>query len=206
MLRNVLALLAATFFGVGAAYAQEGGAGAGRVEIGAFPGGGIVFTQSSNGNEPDFGNYAVGASLTVNVNRWIGIEGEGGGTIGIHQSFNVGSKTFTDQRSPSMWSYSGNIVVNPGGSDRAVVPYVTGGVGGLTLCPCGGVDNLGITSYETYLTGSVGGGVKWFSTRHFGVRGDYRFFMVKKNDTAPLFFGNENRYGHRVQAGLVFTY
>jgi hypothetical protein len=206
MLRNVLALLAATLFGIGAASAQEGSAGAGRVEIGAFPGGGMFFTQSSNGNEPEFGNYAIGASLTVNLNRWIGIEGEGGGTIGIRQNFSVGPQAFVDQRSPSMWSYSGNLVVNPGGSDRAVVPYLTGGIGGLTLCPCNGVDAIGITTYDTYLTGNVGGGVKWFSTRHFGVRGDYRFFMVKNNDTAALFFGNENRYGHRVQAGLVFTY
>ena len=206
MLRNVLALLAAMVIGVGAAYAQETGAGAGRIEIGAFPGGGMFFTESSKGNEPDFGNYALGASFTVNVNRWIGFEGEGGGTIGIHQNFNVGQEAFTDQRSPSMWSYNGNIVVNPGGSDRAIVPYLTGGLGGLTLCPCGDVDTLGITKYETYLSGNVGGGVKWFSTEHFGVRGDYRFFMVRNNDSAPLFFGNENRYGHRVQAGLIFTY
>src|SRR6185503_14620426 len=159
MFRRVLIVLAAAAFGVGTAYAQEGSAGAGRVEIGAFPGGGMFFTQSSNGNEPEFGNYAVGASLTVNVNRWIGIEGEGGGTIGLHQNFTVAAKAFTDQRSPSMWSYNGNLVVNPGGSDRAVVPYLTGGVGGLTLCPCGGVDTLGITKYETYLSGNVGGGV-----------------------------------------------
>ena len=205
-MRKAMMVVAATLFAVGSAHAQEVGAGAGRIEIGAFPGGGMFFTQSSNGNEPEFGNYAVGASLTVNVNRWIGIEGEGGGTVGLHQNFTVAAKPFTDQRSPSMWSYNGNLVVNPGRSDRAVVPYLTGGVGGLTLCPCGGVDALGITTYETYLTGNVGGGIKWFSTRHFGVRGDYRFFMVKNNDTAPLFFGNENRYGHRVQAGLVFTY
>jgi hypothetical protein len=56
------------------------------------------------------------------------------------------------------------------------------------------------------LTGNVGGGLKWFSTRHFGVRGDYRFLMVKSKDGSPLFFGNENRYDHRVQADLVFTY
>jgi hypothetical protein len=74
------------------------------------------------------------------------------------------------------------------------------------MSPWGEVDNLGITTYDTYLTGNVGGGLKWFSARHFGVRGDYRFFMVRNKDTAPLFFGNETRYGHRVQAGLIFTY
>jgi hypothetical protein len=82
MYYKILTLLAATMFGIGSAYAQEVGAGAGRIEIGAFPGGAIVFMQSADGNEPSFGNYALGASLAVNVNRWVGFEGDGGGTIG----------------------------------------------------------------------------------------------------------------------------
>ncbi len=166
----------------------------------------MFFTESGNGNEPDFGNYALGGSVTFNLNRWIGVEGEGGGTLGIHQNFNSAATAFSDQRTPNMWMYSGNLVVNPGGSDRAFVPYATGGIGGLTMCPCDGVETLGITAYGTYLTGNAGGGLKWFSTKHFGVRGDYRFFAVKNKDSAPWFFGNENRYGHRVQAGLIFTY
>jgi len=206
MFRRVLIVLAAAAFGVGTAYAQEGGAGAGRVEIGAFPGGGMFFTQSTNGNEPNFGNYALGGSVTLNLNRWIGIEGEGGGSVGLHQTFSVAGNTFTETRTPGMYSYNGNVVAHPAGSNRAIVPYATGGLGGLTMSPKGGVENLGITNYETFLAGNVGGGLKWFSTRHVGVRGDYRFFMVKSKDAAPVFFGNENRYGHRVQAGLVFTY
>ena len=191
---RILALLATLALGVGSAYAQDGAAGAGRFEIGAFPGGAMFFTESGNGNEPDFGNYALGASVTFNVNRRVGIEGEGGGTLGIRQNFISGSTPFADQRTPGMWTYSGNIVLSPHGSDRAFVPYATGGIGGLTMCPCGEVEALGITAYETYLTGNAGAGLKWFSSRRFGVRGDYRFF------------GNENRYGHRVQAGLIFTY
>jgi hypothetical protein len=199
-------VLVAAAFGVGTAYGQEGGTGAGRVEIGAFPGGGMFFTQSTQGNEPYFGNYALGGSVTVNVSRWIGFEGEGGGSVGLHQTFNVAGNTFTETRTPSMYSYNGNVVAHPAGSNRAIVPYATAGLGGLTISPNGGVESLGITKYETFLAGNVGGGLKWFSTRHFGVRGDYRFFMVKSKDTAPVFFGNENRYAHRVQAGLVFTY
>ncbi len=30
--------------------------------------------------------------------------------------------------------------------------------------------------------------------------------MIRNKETAPVCFGNENRYGHRLQAGLVFTY
>jgi hypothetical protein len=206
MARKVLVALAVVVFAAATAYAQEGGVGAGRIEIGAFPGGGMFFTKTSNGNEPAFGNYALGGSLTVNANRFVGFEGEGGGTLGVRQAFNFGETAYTNQRSPSSWMYQGNVVVNPGGSDRAVVPYATGGLGGLTLSPHREAGTLGIDTYKTYLTGNMGGGIKWFSTNHFGVRGDYRFFIVRNNDTVPLFFGNETRYGHRVQGGLIFTY
>ena len=91
-------------------------------------------------------------------------------------------------------------------SDRAVVPYATGGLGGLTLSRHREASLLGINTYKTFLTGNMGGGLKWFASPHVGLRGDYRFFIVRNNDTAPLFFGNETRYGHRVQGGLIFTY
>ena len=71
------AVLAVVAFTAVSAYAQERVVGgAGRIEIGAFPGGGMFFTKTSNGNEPEFGNYALGGSFTLNVNRWIGFEGK----------------------------------------------------------------------------------------------------------------------------------
>jgi outer membrane protein with beta-barrel domain len=190
----------------GTVSAQELGMGAGRFEVGAFPGGGVFFTASEKGNGTDFGNYALGGSFTLNLNRWIGLEGEGGGAVGIRQDFTMGTTPFTGERTPNMWSYGGNVIVSPGGSNRPIVPFAAAGLGGLTMCPCGAGSKLGITNYDTYLTANVGGGLKWFSTRHFGIRGDYRFFMVKSKDSAPLLFENQNRYAHRVQAGVVFTY
>ena len=67
---------------MGTAYAQER-VGAGRVEVGAFPGGGIFFGQTTDKTGPNFGDYALGASVTVNFNKWVGAEGEIGGGIGI---------------------------------------------------------------------------------------------------------------------------
>lgn len=206
MARKLLGTLAVVLFAATSAFAQERGIGAGRVEIGAFPGGGMFFTKTGNGNEPGFGNYALGGSLTLNVNRWVGLEGEGGGTLGVRQGFIFGDTAYTDQRSPSTWMYHGNAVVNPRGSDRPLVPYLTAGLGGITLSPHREARLLGIENYKTFLTGNLGGGVKWFAAPHLGFRGDYRLFVVKNTDTAPLFFGNETRYGHRVQGGLVFTY
>jgi hypothetical protein len=205
MARKLLTAFAVVLFAT-TAFAQERSIGAGRVEIGAFPGGGMFFTKTSNGNEPAFGNYALGGSFTLNVNRWVGLEGEGGGTFGVRQAFTFGDTAYTDQRSPSTWMYHGDVVVNPRGNDRPLVPYLTGGLGGITLSPHREARLLGIENYKTFLTGNLGGGVKWFATPHLGFRGDYRLFVVKNNDTAPLFFGNETRYGHRVQGGLVLTY
>ena len=64
--------------------------------------------------------------------------------------------------------------------------------------------SLGITDTETFLTGNVGGGVKWYSGR-WGLRGDYRFITVQYKDDAPAFFGQETRYGHRVDGGIILN-
>jgi hypothetical protein len=44
------------------------------------------------------GNYAVGASFMVNVNRWISLEAESGESIGIPQTLKFNQTPFTDQR------------------------------------------------------------------------------------------------------------
>ena len=84
---------------------------------------------------------------------------------------------------------------------RSVVPYVTGGVGGLTLFDRRA---LVIDDAETFLTGNVGGGVNWYAGR-WGLRGDYRFITVQSKDDAPAFFGQETRYGHRVYGGVLLN-
>ena len=181
------------------ASAQESGAIAGRAEVSAFPGGGILFTEASSG--PDFGNYALGGSFTYNFNRFVGLEAEGGGTFGIDQKLDLRG----GQRSaepPNTLAYNGNAVVYPIGNNHAAVPYATGGVGGLTLFERASV---GVSDRTTFLTGNVGGGLKYYFNDRWGVRGDYRFFAVRSKDDAPSFFGRETRYGHRVYGGLVFN-
>ena len=79
-MRTAIIVTLVTLLSVSAASAQEGtAAGAGRMEISAFPGGGVFFGGSRTGTEPDFANYTVGASFTWNANRWMGVEGEVGG-------------------------------------------------------------------------------------------------------------------------------
>jgi Outer membrane protein beta-barrel domain len=208
MLRRISSLFVVALLTAGSAYSQEAGLGAGRIEIGAFPGGGLVFQESGKGAEPDFANYALGGTFTLNVNRYFGIEGEAGGSLGIKQNLSTVEGVTLEEKTPNTWLYMGNAVLNPLGNDRTLVPYAAGGVGGLTLLDVTGEDApvTGLARNETYLMGNVGGGLKWFASRHVGLRADYRFFMVKGKDAAPAFFGVEDRFGHRVTAGLLLTY
>ena len=183
--------------GTGTAHAQETGPGPGIVEVTIIPGGGTFFTEGKDTQGPSFGNYDLGAGVTVNFNRYVGVEGEVSGGLGITQDLQSGGLT-SNTKTPDLLNYTGNVIVSvPSGS--SVVPYMTGGAGGLSLFERAG---LGIADTETFLTGNVGGGVKWYSGR-WGLRGDYRFITVQSKDDAPVFFGRETRYAHRVYGGFV---
>lgn len=197
-------VLVMTALGAGVASAQERTAGAQRWEVTGFPGGGIVFTKgSSDSGEADFGNYALGGSLTYNWNQYWGIEGEVGGAFGVDQRIQfAGRNSIGDASPPNMLAYNANAMFYPLKNDRRFVPYVTGGVGGLTMFQ---KEEVGFDDDETFFTSNVGGGVKWYFGR-WGIRGDYRFFAINSKDDAPAFFGRDDRYGHRVYGGLIFGF
>jgi opacity protein-like surface antigen len=208
-IRQVAIAAGLTLAIVGSASAQSsepGSTGAGRWEISAFPGGGIIFTKGDRANTPEFGEYALGASATYNLNRWVGVEGEFGAGLSVNQDLSFSDRLQRDAKVPHTLAYNGNLVVSPLGSNRAIVPYVTGGAGGLTLLNRDDVASLGVTDNQTFFTGNAGGGVKWFATRHVGLRADYRFIAIKSKADAPAFFGlDETRYGHRIYGGIVLT-
>ena len=179
------------------AYAQESAPGPGVVEVTLIPGGGTFFTKGADTQETSFGNYDLGAGVTVNFNRYVGVEGEVSGALGIKQDLQFGGLT-SNLKTPNAVNYSGNVVISAP-TRSPVTPYVTGGIGGLSLLQTTG---LGIDGTETFLTGNVGGGLKWYSGR-WGLRGDYRFVAARSRDDAPAFFGHETRYGHRVYGAVV---
>jgi len=181
------------------AFAQESSPGPGTVVVTVIPGGATFFTEGKDTKGPSFGNYGLGGSVEVNFNRYIGVEGEVSGALGVTQDLQF-SNGITNTKSPNLVNYSGNVVVNAA-NRSSVVPYVTGGIGGLTLLDKA---SLGIADSDTFLTGNVGGGVKWFNGR-WGLRADYRFIAVQSKDDAPSFFGQETRYGHRVYGGVLIN-
>jgi hypothetical protein len=46
--------------------------------------------------------------------------------------------------------------------------------------------------------------VKWYRGR-WGARADYRFTAVKSRDDAPVVFGRETRYGHRIFGAVLLN-
>lgn len=201
MKRLIATLLTVTAIGAATpAFAQESAPGPGKVVITIIPAGATFFTEADNNTlSPSFGNYELGGSVAVNFNRYVGVEGEVSGGIGVSQTMEVGSVTF-DERSPDLLNYSGNLVISAP-NRTSLVPYLTGGVGGLTMLERRAVT---VDDAETFLTGNVGGGVSWHAGR-WGLRGDYRFIAVQGQDDAPAFFGREERYGHRVYAGVLLN-
>jgi hypothetical protein len=191
-----IVLGALLFLAAGRAQAQQT---PGTVEITVIPGGGTFFTSSDTASS--FGNYNVGGALTYNVNRIVGIEGEVGGTLGVSQDLQLGGITST-AKTPNLLNYTADVVVSAP-TRTSIVPYVTGGIGGLTMFDQASV---GVTSTETFLTGNAGGGVKWYAPNgRWGLRGDYRFVAVRSNDSAPAFFGQDTRYGHRIYGAVVIN-
>ena len=193
----ILGFLLASFGGVTGAYAQEAPAGAGRAEVTFIPAGAVFFTENADASAPAFGNYQLGGGVTYNINRFLGVEGEVASSIGISQSLDFGYPSTV--RTPDVLSYAGNLVVSLPSS--SVVPYVTGGVGGLSLFSR---EAFGINETETLFATNVGGGLKWYAGR-WGLRGDYRFIAVPSKDETSAFFGNEARYGHRVYGAVMLN-
>jgi hypothetical protein len=192
-------MLVGSLVGVGVAGAQETSPGPGTVEVTYIPAGAAYFT--SKGDSPSFGNYGFGTAATFKVNRHIGIEGELSAMIATTSDLQFGDLD-SNIKSPNMLSYTANVVVSPW-TGHSVVPYVIGGGGGLTMFER---PQLGIAQDETFLSGNVGGGVKWYAPNNrWGLRGDYRFAATRSKDDAPAFFGRDTRYVHRVYGAVIIN-
>jgi Outer membrane protein beta-barrel domain len=197
MTRVTKALLLVVGLAAGAApaYAQGTIPAEGSVVVTIIPGGATFVTEGKNSNGTSFSNYNLGGSVVGNINKYVGVEGEALGALGISQSL---TGYASDTKTPNMLSFNGNVVVSAA-NHSSLVPYVTGGVGSASVFEKA---ELGINATETFLTGNVGGGLKWYSGR-WGVRVDYRFIAIKSKDDAPAFFGTDNRFAHRVYGGLL---
>ena len=158
-----------------------------------------VFFAESDG-EPNFGGYGLGGGITVNLSRFVGVEGEVGGSFGGPEKLQMSTASGLESRAPNRLDYNGNLVFSAR-SRSSIVPYATAGVGALVLFTREG---LAHEQAQTYFVGNVGGGVKWLArNRRWGLRTDYRFLSVESKDDGPAFFGYHARHGHRVYGAVL---
>src|SRR5829696_5331845 len=86
MIRGSRAMFAAVFLlAASAASAQDATIGAGKVEIGGFPGGGTFFIGGDDNQEVNFNVYTAGGGLTYYLTNAVAIEGEFTGSVGWAQ-------------------------------------------------------------------------------------------------------------------------
>src|SRR5436309_15818153 len=95
----------------GRGYAQETAAGPGTVNVTLIPGGAAFFVEGKDTKGPSFANYGLGAGVEVNFNRWVGVEGEVSGALGVTQDLRFTTGT-ANVKSPNLLNYSGNVVVS----------------------------------------------------------------------------------------------
>ena len=163
-----------------------------------FPTGSLIATESSQTTTTALDSFTLGGSVSFALSRLFAIEGELSGGIGRAQDLTFGGASVRAD-SPSSLLYNANLVFNTRDRGHTVVPYLTGGVGGVTLFS---ESSVGIGATEHRLAGNVGGGVT-FSFGRWGLRGDYRLFVVDGAEDASPFLGESARYAHRVYGGLT---
>lgn len=188
------------------AWAQAASPRVPSVEVTINPGGVTIVAEGSDTGEPSFANYEAGAAVALNLGARFSLEGEVSGAFGVQQNLQFATIE-RELTTPNMLHYAGNVAANLT-TGRSLVPFVTAGVGGLTV-----FDRADITQRKsTFLATNIGAGVKW-RTGRWGLRADYRFMRIEGRETEfapnerprPDFFGKETRYAHRLFGGIILT-
>ncbi len=208
MCRKALLIAVVLLAGCAVASAQELGAGAGTLELGGFPGGGLILVGGDDNTEVNFNNWSYGGGVSWYVNPKVAIEAEVAYGLGLAQGVNYKNKEVFHVQVPNTLDVSGNLAFFPGGTERQVAGYVTGGAGMLTLISRNSTKQFGLTEAESFVAANLGGGVKIFRSgdaRNWGYRIDYRLVMVTSKDGAvPFFAQSKSRIGHRIYIGLFY--
>ena len=217
MVRGSKAFLTALVLvaGCSIASAQEAALGAGKIELGGFPGGGTFFVGGNDNNEVNFNVYTAGGGITYYLNPKTAVEGEFTGSVGWAQDVFYHNSKVIHVQMPGVWSYMGNVLVFPGGTTGKRVPfYVTAGAGLISLQSRVPTKQFGYdvdtVGWQSFTAEDIGAGIKIFRAAdapNWGFRIDYRLLIVQSKSSAPAFFAKEKgRTGHRVYIGMLYTW
>jgi hypothetical protein len=212
--RNVFLIAMVLLAGCSVVFAQEA-IGAGKVELGGFPGGGTFFTGGNDNTEANFNVYTAGGDLTYYLNSNVAVEAEMTGSVGWAQDIFYGNEKVIHNQMPGVWSQTGNIVVFPGGAKGKRYPfYVTGGAGLLELQSRVPTQRFGYdvatVGWQSFMAENIGAGLKIYrgsDAPNWGFRIDYRMLFINSKSSAPAFFAqSENRTGSRIYVGMLYTW
>ena len=172
-----------------------------RITITAIPMRRLFVLKGQTMMQPAFNSYGPGGAVGIKLTDWVGVEGELAWTVSKTQNLRFEGRDLGVFKTPGLFGYSGNVIVNLISGDRIVVPYVTVGVGGVHASAR---EELGLMSSENFLAHDAGAGAKvmWGP---IGVRGDYRFFTLRTESDDRSFLGGGTRHGHRIYCGLVIA-
>ena len=113
------ALLIALVLVAGCAVASAQEVGAGKVEFGGWPGGGLILVGGDDNTEVNFNNWTYGGGASLYLNPMAAIEVEASYGLGMAQGVNYHNKEVFHVQVPNTLGLSGNIVIFPGGSPEA---------------------------------------------------------------------------------------
>ena len=199
MSRTLASVLVATLVSAVPAFAQST-VGAGKAELTLAPAGWVSFNKPDVFPEPAFSQFLLGGTITVNWGG-VGIEGELFLALGRSQDLEFGSSS-VKQTTPDVVLDAVSLIVPVLGNRRTAVPYISAGIGEITVMRT--PDDVQQPDTETFTTGNFGGGVKWYSSGRWGFRGDYRFVVMRSKFASPgSFIGEELRKIHRFYGALV---
>lgn len=172
-----------------------------RLDITAIPAGGLWVRDGKTRAQPGFQSYVPGGALNVRLTRYVSVEGEGAFAIGTRQAFVFDGQEEGRFKTPTLFGYTGSVLVNAVPDERKIVPYGVAGIGGMFMSSR---RELGIDDGSNFFISEFGGGAKVMFGK-WGVRGDYRFFALRAQNDDVAFVGDKTRYANRVYAGLVIA-
>jgi hypothetical protein len=172
-----------------------------RLDITAIPAGALWVRDGDTSAQPGFQSYVPGGALNVRLTRYISVEGEGAFAIGTRQAFVFDGQEEGRFKTPTLFGYTGSVLVNAVPYDKKFVPYGVAGIGGMFMSSR---RELGINDGSNFFIGEFGGGAKVMFGK-WGVRGDYRFFGLRAQNADASFVGEKTRFANRVYAGLVIA-
>ncbi len=164
----------------------------------------LIFPSNSTASHQPHG-YLFDAAAAWNIQKHVGVEFDFAWALQRKETTSISGVTpATTIASPNMLFYTGNVVFNPLGHKRRLVPYAEVGAGATSVLAA--EPDFGIPANSTHFTTSVGGGLRWFILRGFGFRGDYRFMPISGVPDSALAGVVAIRHVQRVYGAFLITF